>query len=54
MDNPDPQDDKGGQRHEQEESKEWNGDFDPFEDAEERRVLFATLDSFRYELTVIK
>lgn len=26
----------------------WAGDFDPFADPEERRVLFATLDSFRY------
>lgn len=26
----------------------WAGDFDPFSDAEERRVLFAALDSFRY------
>jgi carnosine N-methyltransferase len=25
----------------------WAGEFDPFADAEERRVLFATLDSFR-------
>lgn len=42
---------EAGQGHEQEEElKEWNGDFDPFGDPEERRVLFATLDSFRYEI----
>lgn len=29
----------------------WAGDFDPFTDAEERRVLFAALDSFRYVLS---
>ena len=30
---------------------EWNGDFDPIrDDPEERRVLFAALDSFRYAL----
>lgn len=27
---------------------EWEGDFDPLADPEERRVLFAALDSFRY------
>ncbi|KAL1978104.1 hypothetical protein VTN31DRAFT_963 [Thermomyces dupontii] len=27
--------------------RSWDGDFDPIADAEERRVLFATLDSFR-------
>lgn len=26
----------------------WDGDFDPFADPEERRVLFAAMDSFRY------
>ena len=26
---------------------EWNGDFDPLADPEERRVLFGALDSFR-------
>ncbi|KAI9810086.1 MAG: hypothetical protein M1827_006697 [Pycnora praestabilis] len=26
--------------------EEWNGEFDPFEDPEEKRVLFAALDSF--------
>lgn len=26
----------------------WGGDFDPFSDPEERRVLFAAFDSFRY------
>lgn len=26
----------------------WGGDFDPFADPEERRVLFAAFDSFRY------
>lgn len=31
-----------------EEERSWAGDFNPFEDPEERRVLFATLDSFRY------
>ena len=25
----------------------WGGDFDPFADPEERRVLFAAFDSFR-------
>ncbi|KAI9653972.1 MAG: hypothetical protein M1821_006833 [Bathelium mastoideum] len=30
-----------------EEAGTWEGDFDPFADPEERRVLFATLDSFR-------
>ncbi|KAL9094194.1 MAG: hypothetical protein Q9165_003609 [Trypethelium subeluteriae] len=30
-----------------EEGGEWKGDFDPFADPEERRVLFAVLDSFR-------
>ena len=30
------------------EERSWAGDFDPFSDPEERRVLFATLDSFRY------
>jgi hypothetical protein len=25
----------------------WTGDFDPFSDPEERRVLFAAFDSFR-------
>ncbi|KAI9849151.1 MAG: putative secondary metabolism biosynthetic enzyme [Sclerophora amabilis] len=29
-----------------EEDKEWGGDFDPFSDPEEKRVLFAALDSF--------
>ncbi|CAI7611539.1 unnamed protein product [Penicillium manginii] len=32
--------------HEKEE-EEWAGDFDPFSDPDERRVLFAALDSFR-------
>jgi hypothetical protein len=31
-----------------EEGNEWSGGFDPFADPEERRVLFAALDSFRY------
>ncbi|KAH8698899.1 N2227-like protein-domain-containing protein [Talaromyces proteolyticus] len=30
-----------------EETQSWQGDFDPFADREERRVLFAALDSFR-------
>lgn len=30
------------------EARSWAGDFDPFADAEERRVLFAAFDSFRY------
>ncbi|KAF4239012.1 hypothetical protein CNMCM8980_009495 [Aspergillus fumigatiaffinis] len=30
-----------------EELRSWSGDFDPLADPEERRVLFATLDSFR-------
>ncbi|KAL2001331.1 hypothetical protein VTN02DRAFT_1911 [Thermoascus thermophilus] len=29
------------------ETRSWAGDFDPFADAEERRVLFAAFDSFR-------
>lgn len=33
---------------EPEEVQSWAGDFDPFADPEERRVLFSTLDSFRY------
>ena len=28
-------------------TRDWGGDFDPFEDPQERRVLFATFDSFR-------
>jgi hypothetical protein len=28
--------------------RSWAGDFDPFADPEERRVLFAAFDSFRY------
>lgn len=31
-----------------EEESGWGGDFDPFADPEERRVLFAAFDSFRY------
>ena len=32
-------------------AEEWDGDFDPIrDDPEERRVLFAALDSFRYAL----
>jgi hypothetical protein len=31
-----------------EEESSWGGDFDPFSDPEERRVLFAAFDSFRY------
>jgi hypothetical protein len=31
-----------------EEEASWGGDFDPFSDPEERRVLFAAFDSFRY------
>ena len=30
------------------ETRSWGGDFDPFTDEEERRVLFAAMDSFRY------
>lgn len=30
-----------------EEVRSWGGDFDPFSDPEERRVLFAAFDSFR-------
>ncbi|KAJ5764906.1 hypothetical protein N7520_004465 [Penicillium odoratum] len=32
---------------EEEDQRSWAGDFDPFADPEERRVLFATFDSFR-------
>jgi carnosine N-methyltransferase len=31
-----------------EEESSWGGDFNPFADPEERRVLFAAFDSFRY------
>lgn len=31
-----------------EDERSWQGDFDPFSDAEERRVLFAAFDSFRW------
>jgi hypothetical protein len=34
--------------HDGEEDNTWEGNFDPFADPEERRVLFATFDSFRY------
>lgn len=54
MEQQDTQDDPGNHHQEQKELKEWDGDFDPFGDAEERRVLFAALDSFRYELTKIE
>lgn len=30
-----------------EDAQSWQGDFDPFADDEERRVLFAAFDSFR-------
>lgn len=30
-----------------EDERSWQGDFDPFSDPEERRVLFAAFDSFR-------
>ena len=33
--------------HEIDPTEAWGGDFDPFADAEEKRVLFAALDSFR-------
>lgn len=31
----------------EEDQRSWSGDFDPFADPEERRVLFAAFDSFR-------
>lgn len=31
----------------EEEEGSWQGDFDPFSDPDERRVLFAAFDSFR-------
>lgn len=34
--------------------RSWDGDFDPIADAEERRVLFATLDSFRYSRLLLR
>ena len=37
-----------GASHEAEGEETWAGDFDPFSDPEERRVLFAAFDSFRY------
>lgn len=36
-----------GVSHETEGEETWTGDFDPFSDPEERRVLFAAFDSFR-------
>lgn len=36
-----------GVSHEAEGEETWAGDFDPFSDPEERRVLFAAFDSFR-------
>lgn len=33
--------------HNGEDERSWQGDFDPFSDPEERRVLFAAFDSFR-------
>jgi hypothetical protein len=36
----------GHESHE-EDQRSWGGDFDPFADPEERRVLFAAFDSFR-------
>lgn len=37
-----------------EDAQSWQGDFDPFADDEERRVLFAAFDSFRYTLNTEK
>lgn len=39
---------ESGASHEAEGEETWAGDFDPFSDPEERRVLFAAFDSFRY------
>lgn len=41
------EDDSLGQLATANDSQSWQGDFDPFADQEERRVLFAALDSFR-------
>lgn len=35
------------ERPQPEDTQSWQGDFDPFADEEERRVLFAAFDSFR-------
>lgn len=37
----------------QDDTGEWAGDFDPFADPEERRVLFSTFDSFRCVLLCV-
>lgn len=36
-----------------EEARSWQGDFDPFADQEERRVLFAAFDSYRSVITQV-
>jgi hypothetical protein len=36
-----------GQMATADDNQSWQGDFDPLSDQEERRVLFAALDSFR-------
>jgi carnosine N-methyltransferase len=41
------EDNSPGQMAAADENQSWQGDFDPFADQEERRVLFAALDSFR-------
>jgi hypothetical protein len=37
---------------ETEEVRSWAGDFDPFADPDERRVLFAAFDSFRWVVAI--
>jgi hypothetical protein len=41
------------QHHDDEEVRSWAGDFDPLADPDERRVLFAALDSFRYGYVLV-
>lgn len=41
------------QHQDDEEIRSWAGDFDPLADPDERRVLFAALDSFRYGLVLV-
>lgn len=35
-------------------AKEWDGDFDPMSDPEERKHILSVLDSFRYGCMVIE
>lgn len=40
-------------QHQDDEVRSWAGDLDPLADPDERRVLFAALDSFRYGLVLV-